>query len=153
MRFILLVILVNFSGSSLYAAALPSLPFTEKKPVKTHSFTLKDVSRIKGRKMTFKEKMQFILLQYQLKKLPRKAISSRQNRQATVSMIFGILSLVLLFTPAAVVAIPAAIVGLVFGIVSVKGNSNTKSIVGIITSGVTISVLILAFLLVSAFYY
>jgi len=153
MKSILLAILVSFSGNSLYAAALPSAPLSEKNPPKPHGLTINDVSRITGRRLTFKEKIQFILLQYQLKKLHRKAITPKQNRQATASMIFGIASILLLFTPAAVVAIPAAIVGVVLGIVSIRGNSNTKSIVGIITGGITLFILILAFILVAGFYY
>lgn len=148
----MLVILMCISGSTLNAAVVPSVPVTKKNPFKTQKLTLKDVSRVTGRKLTLKQKLQFILLQYRLKKLPRQ-VSGKQNTQATVSMILGILSILLLLTPIGILSIPAAIVGLVLGLISLKGNSNTKGIVGVITSSVTLLLILLAIILIAGYYY
>jgi hypothetical protein len=152
MKSILLAIMICISGNTLNAAVAPSVPVTEKNPLNAHRPTLKDVKRVTGRKLTLKQKLQFILLQYRMKKLPRR-VSGKQNTQATLSMILGILSIVLLLTPLGIIAIPAAITGLVLGLISLKGNSNTKSIVGVITSSVTLLLILIAIILVAGFYY
>lgn len=74
-------------------------------------------------------------------------VTPKQRKQARWSLILGIGSIVLLFTPAALLALPAAVMGLILGIKSVDGNANSEGIIGIITSSVTL----LLFLLVIAF--
>jgi hypothetical protein len=48
--------------------------------------------------------------------------------------------------------IPAAILAIVFGAKSLKGNSNAKGIVGIVTGGVTLLLLVIAIIVVLAFF-
>ena len=80
-------------------------------------------------------------------------ITERQKKWAKWSMILGIGSLVALFIPGVnLVAIPAAIEALVFGIKSVEGNSNTQGIIGIIAGGLTLVLLIAAIALLVAFF-
>lgn len=80
-------------------------------------------------------------------------ITEKQKRWAKWSMILGLAGLVLLFIPTVnIIAIPAAIVALVFGIKSVEGNSNTQGIIGIIAGGLTLVLLIAAIALLVAFF-
>jgi hypothetical protein len=48
--------------------------------------------------------------------------------------------------------IPAAILAIVFGSKSLKGNSNTKGIIGVVTGGVTLAIILLAIIIVLAFF-
>lgn len=151
MRYILFVILICFSGSTLYAS-VPVTPFNEKITPKKNRLTFRDLNRLTSKKLTLKQKLQVLLLQYRLRH-PKKAITEKQGRQATISMILGILSLVLLFTPVGIVAIPAAILGLTLGIISLQGNSNPKGLVGVITSGLTLVLLLIAVIVVASMVY
>ena len=80
-------------------------------------------------------------------------MTPKQKRWAKWSMILGIGGIVLLFLPTVgFLAIPAAIIALVFGIKSVEGNSNAQGIIGIIAGGLTLLLLILAIALLVAFF-
>ena len=50
-----------------------------------------------------------------------------------------------------ILALPAAILALIFGIQSVKGNANTKSIIGIITGSVTLVLFLIALAFFAAY--
>ena len=47
---------------------------------------------------------------------------------------------------------PAAIIAVIFGAKSLKGNSNTQGIVGVVTGGVTLLLIIVAIIVVLAFF-
>ena len=80
-------------------------------------------------------------------------MTERQKRQGKWAMILGLGSLVLLVVPTiGLLAIPAAITGLVLGIKSVEGNSNTNGIIGIIASGLTLLLLLVAIAVLAAFF-
>ncbi len=82
-------------------------------------------------------------------------LTEKQKRQANLSLILGIGSLILLllanygFSVIGLFAIPAAIIGIILGVKSLKGNTNTKGLVGIIASTVTLLIFII-FLVVIA---
>jgi hypothetical protein len=78
-------------------------------------------------------------------------MTEQQRKQAKWSMTLGIASILFLFTPIGILSLPASIIGLVLGIKSVKGNSNAKGIVGIVTSSVTILLFLLVIILVAIF--
>lgn len=67
-------------------------------------------------------------------------------------MIFGIIGILLVLGGATTIlaAIPLSIAALVLGIKSLKGNSNTAGVVGVVTGGVTIFLALLAIIYVIA---
>jgi hypothetical protein len=117
----------------------------------------KDIERFTGKKLTFFQKVKFKIAQKLLKKLSDEEMTERQRKQAQASMILGIGSIGLLLLSGAVsifglLCIPAAILAIVFGAKSLKGNSNAKGIVGIVTGGVTLLLLVIAIIVVLAFF-
>ena len=79
--------------------------------------------------------------------------TARQKRQGKASMILGISSIVGLIIPVVnILAIPAAIVAIVLGAISLKGNSNSQGIVGLVTGSVTILLVIVAIIILAAIF-
>jgi hypothetical protein len=68
-------------------------------------------------------------------------------------LIFGAVALATIFIPyVAIVSIPLAIAGLVLGIKSLNGNSNTNGILGVIFSSLVIFLGLVAIIFIAAFY-
>jgi hypothetical protein len=114
----------------------------------------KEIEKLTGKKLTLLQKIELKILQ---KKLRRQddddSMTAKQKKQATLSMIFGIAGLVLLFVPTiGLLALPFSILALVFGFLSLKGNSNTKAIVGVVTGGVTLIILLIALAFLAALF-
>lgn len=108
----------------------------------------------KNKKPTLLQKAKLKLLTIAQSKglLVEGEMTEKQKRKAKWSMILGLSSILLLFIPhIGLIAIPTAIVGLVLGIKSVQGNSNTKGIIGIIASGLTLLLLLLGIILLAVF--
>lgn len=106
----------------------------------------------KANKVTLLQKAKMKLLQFCQTKglLVEGEMTPKQKRQAKWSLILGLGSIVLLVIPyAGLLAIPAAITGLILGIKSIEGNSNTNGIIGIIASGLTLLLLLVAIVLVA----
>jgi hypothetical protein len=150
-RIITLLFISLFSMQSFAAlvppAAVtpPSLDFAKMKA--------KEIEKLTGKKLNFLQKIELKLLQ---KKLGKKGggdeITEKQKKKATLSMILGITSIVFLFIPyIGILAIPMAILAIIFGASSLKGNSNAKSIVGIVTGGVTLFLFVLAVAVILAY--
>lgn len=79
-------------------------------------------------------------------------LTEKQKRLGKWSLILGLGSIVFLVIPTiGLLAIPAAITGLILGIKSVQGNSNTNGLIGIIASALTLLLFIIAIVLVAAF--
>ncbi|MBD0295095.1 MAG: hypothetical protein ICV84_07835 [Flavisolibacter sp.] len=106
---------------------------------------------VSGRKPTLKERIITKLLERKWFKKWWSAdnpLTEKQKRQANLSLILGIGSLILLllanygFSVIGLFAIPAAIIGIILGVKSLKGNTNTKGLVGIIASTVTLLIFI-----------
>jgi len=51
-----------------------------------------------------------------------------------------------------ILSVPAAVLALVFGIKSLNGNSNTKGIIGVVTGGVTIGLILIALIFLLIFF-
>jgi hypothetical protein len=84
-------------------------------------------------------------------------ITEKQGKQAETSMILGISSIVMMLLSGVLpfiglLCIPAAILAIIFGAQSLKGNSNTKGIVGVVTGGVTLAIIILAIIVLAVFF-
>lgn len=116
----------------------------------------RDIEKITGKKLTLFQKIKLKIAQVALRKMDGE-LTEKQQKQAQTSLILGIGSLLLLLLSGAVavfglLSIPAAILAIVFGAKSLKGNSNAKGIVGVVTGGVTILIIILAVIIVLAFF-
>jgi uncharacterized membrane protein HdeD (DUF308 family) len=96
------------------------------------------------------------LAQKILKKYSDDEMTARQRKQGRISMILGILGLAFLFISLSpvlgflgILAIPSAILAIVFGSRSLKGNSNSEGIIGVITGGITIALFIIVVIVVA----
>jgi hypothetical protein len=129
-------------------SAPPKFDFTKIKA--------KDIERITGKKLTFFQKIKWKIAQVALKKI-KGEITEKQKKQAELSMILGISSIGILLLSGAIpfiglLCIPAAILAIIFGAKSLKGNSNTKGIVGVVTGGATLLLIVLAVILLAIFF-
>ena len=87
-------------------------------------------------------------------------MTEQQKSFANLSMILGIASITLLIIASlalgagiiSLLAVLAGILAVVFGAKSLKGNSNTKGIIGVVTGGLTIALFIIAILVIIAFF-
>ena len=156
--FTALLLLTTFVNASLFAASTLSVE-THPAPRSSLLFQKKnilhDLKNVSGKKPGLKERIVRKLLEKRLLKkwLGDGEMTEQQKKQAKVSLILGISSLVLLLLSTFVLtgvgiigllSIPLAIIGLIFGIRSLKGNTNTQGLIGVITSSVSIALIILA---------
>lgn len=78
------------------------------------SLNLKELKKIIGRRLTFKEKLGFKLYQHQLKRQLKNGEASGNN--GTTSLVLGIAGIAALFIPyVQIAAIPCLILALIFG--------------------------------------
>jgi uncharacterized Tic20 family protein len=104
-----------------------------------------------GKKLRFKDRIAYRVLRWKLRKKGHEVINERQRRQGNLSLIFGIASVVFLFIPVLGILSPGlAIAAIVLGIMSLKGNSNTAGIIGIICGGTTLFLFLLAVALLAS---
>lgn len=146
-----LILLFAFSFST-FAATTPQV---SKHPVPQFSkIKAKDLERFTGKKQSVWQKLQWKLLQSKWVRkalqLGQEPITDQQKKQATLSLIFGIVGFVFLFLFAPI-GLVAAILAVIFGLKSIKGNSNTKGIIGLALGATTIFIALLAIVLVAAF--
>ena len=146
------LLLFGFYILPAFAAVNPSTPI-EKTPVfDLKKIKSKEIERLTGKKLNFLQKIQLKLLQKKLRQNEDGEMTEKQKKKATWSMILGIASIVLLFIPfIGILALPAAVLALIFGVQSVKGNSNSKSIIGIVTGSVTLVLFLIALAFVAAY--
>lgn len=105
----------------------------------------KQFEKATGKKLRFKDRIAYRVLQWKLRKKGHEVIDERQRKQGNLSLLFGIASVVFLFIPVLGILAPGlAIAAIVLGIMSLKGNSNTAGIVGIICGGTVIFLFLLA---------
>ena len=117
---------------------------------------IKDIEKLLGRKMKFKEKIAFKVYQWQLKKeLSVKKEEGKKDKGKT-AMILGIIGLASIFVPyLVIISIPCTILALVFGYQAKKINpedskARTAVILGWITVGVYVLVIALVIALLAA---
>lgn len=116
----------------------------------------KDIEKITGKKFGLFQKVKIKLAQIALRKYSDGEITPKQKRQARISMILGFVGLAFLFVSLSpflgflgILSIPAAILAILFGAKSLKGNSNTEGIIGVVTGGVTLALIILAIIVIA----
>lgn len=151
---ILLLFILFFSQCSY--AAVNSNAVTPA-TVDLSKIKAKDIEKTTGKKLSFLQKMELRLLQKKLKKFRGGAITEKQKQQAQLSMILGISSLAVLLLSGllpfiGLLCVPAAIIAIIFGAKSLKGNSNTQGIVGVVTGGITLAILLLAIIVLALFF-
>ena len=135
------------------AASLPGDTPVSADPAHQLPLTPALFQKMTGKHLSFLQRIEWKLLQKKLKKVAREhpELTEKQIKQGRASMIMGIASFVFLFIPGvALLSIPLAILGLIFGLKSIKGNSNAKGVVGVVFSGVTLFLILLAIILVAA---
>jgi len=115
----------------------------------------KDVEKITGKKLTFFQKIKLKLAQKLLKKYSDGEVTAKK-KQARLSMLLGILGIAFLFISLSplfgflgILAIPSAILAVIFGSQSLRGNSNAEGMIGVITGGVTIALIIITIIVVA----
>lgn len=149
-RYLLLLVLFSFGLNALQAAIVPP-DASPKQPLPATAF------RTVAKKPTLKEKVVRWLLK---KKVFRKwidgEITEKQKKWAEISQTLGISSLVLMamaFLPyvsfLAILCVPAAIVAIILGAKSLKGNRNKEGITGVVTGSITLAVIIAAVIILA----
>lgn len=151
-----LLLLLTFAFAHVSFAAFTPNSVTEPAPV-IGKIKAKDIERFTGKKLTLFQKLQLKIVQNKLikktLKLGDEPMTEHQRKQAKWSLITGIASIVLLFVPMlGILALPAAIIAIIFGAKSLRGNSNSKGIIGIVLGGVTVLLFLLAIIVLAAFF-
>jgi hypothetical protein len=127
-------------------------------PPKFDPFKIKarDIEKITGKKLTLFQKVKLKIAQTVLKKYSNGEITEKQRKQARISMILGLVGIGLLLISLSpfvgflgILSIPAAILAVIFGSKSLKGNSNTEGVIGVVTGGVTLALILLVLVLVA----
>jgi hypothetical protein len=145
------LLLSVFFSIQVFAAVTPPGTTDKTSVADFTKMKSKEFEKLTGKKLTLLEKIQLKLLQKKLRKYDDEEITSKQKKLATWSMFLGIASLILLFIPYLVLlAIPAALLAMIFGMQSLKGNSNAKAIIGVVTGGVTLLLILVALVFVAA---
>lgn len=155
----ILLLVCIISPAFAYAATVPVNDPVPAKQVTFRNLTSADVERLTGRKLNFFQKIKLRWIQRKLMKFDEGTITEKQKRQAKASMILGISSLGLMVLPALVaatalawIAIPAAILAIILGAKSLRGNKNRQGKIGVITGSITIIILLIVIaVLASAF--
>ena len=111
------------------------------------SMKTREVERLLGRKLTFKEKLFLKIARYNIKKVSGSDANSSKGQTA---FILSLLSLFLLIVPYGILfSIPLAIIGIVMGSKARRENRNDqKAKTAIILGTITLSLFILVVLLV-----
>jgi hypothetical protein len=140
---------VEKSGTYLKATALatpPVSPYTFISNLK-----IKEAEKLLGRKMKLKEKLAFKLYQWKLKKELKKKVDETDKKGET-AFILGIVALGSLFIPyVGIVAIPCAILAIIFGNKAKKINPNDKKAkTGALLGWITLGVFVIAVAVVVA---
>jgi len=160
MRVLLIFIICGFVAlpSTLYAATITRATSSTIKPPgmayeKLASLKTKEIQKIIGRKLTFKEKISLLVLKHTFKK-------EAQTKKGNTALIFGIvgvgLLLIGLFVPFVILgAIAAAIVAIVLGSSAKRldpsdGKAQAGVLLGWITLGAIALLLIIATIVIAS---
>ena len=143
---LLLSLFFTVNSNAIVTPNLPPAPTFEPFKIKP-----KDVEKITGKKLGLFQKMKLTLAQKILKKYSNDEMTAKQKKQARISMILGILGLAFLFISLSpfvgfmgILSIPLAILAIIFGLKSLKGNSNSEGKIGVITGAATLGLIIVA---------
>ena len=155
-RIFLFVLLVTTTLlQPLFAITVaPSLPPPEPQP-KTAApvITLKDWEKATGKRLNFLQRLQWKLAQKPIRKLAANGTATeKQKKLGKLSLIFGVTGLVMLFIPyIGLLGIGLGIAAFILGLKSVKGNSNTPGLIGLIAGSLTLLLTLIAVIALAAF--
>jgi hypothetical protein len=112
------------------------------------SLTPKKYQQLTGKKLSMKQRIGLRIFQWTEKNhlLTAGEPTVKQKKYAMVSLIFGaasILPFIFIPPPFTIIALPLAIVGLIYGKKSVKGNTTTAGVLGLVFSLLTLLVFVL----------
>ena len=149
-KFYLLMLGLLFSFHSI-GAAIPEVS-VDPKPREWKKINARTIESMTGKKLTLLDRVKLTLLKWKLSKFSEdEEMTEKQKKQATASMILGIASFGLMWIPyVGILSIPAAILAIIFGAKSLKGNSNTKGIIGLAFGSATIVVILLAIIIIAS---
>jgi hypothetical protein len=149
---LLLMLFLSLYSNALIVPAAPA-------PTTFDLFKIKpsEVEKITGKKLTLLQKIKLTLAQKPLRNYGSEEMTATQKKQARVSMALGFLGLALLLLSVGVtiralglLCIPASILAIIFGAKSLKGNNNTEGIMGVVSGGVTLGIIVLAIIVIIA---
>jgi hypothetical protein len=154
---LLFALLFQTAGAATYPVAPKKLKTAPPTEILQKIAHLKpaEIEKLTGKKLTLVEKVKLKILQKRIKYgvYEEEPMTERQRKQGRWSMILGLVSIGVLFIPTVgLLAIPAAVVGLVLGIKSLKGNSNTNGMIGVIASSLTLLLIVLGLILIAALF-
>lgn len=127
-----------------------------KDPVNPYSYLssmkVREVEKLLGRKMKFKEKLSFKAFQWSIKKGIYPGKPSEKSKKGNTALILGIVAIASLFIPYLNIAsIPCAILAIIFGNQAKKTNPDDgQAKAGVILGWVTLGLIILATIIVVA---
>lgn len=157
MKSILLLALLTMGTLLQPAFAITTLPVPNHivpAPAKTPAkMTIKEWEKATGRRLSVLQRLTWKMAQKHISKSPNENTTERQRKLGRLSMILGIAGLILLFLPniLAIAGIGLGIAAFILGIKSLKGNSNTPGIVGLVAGSLTLLLTILAVVIAAAF--
>ncbi len=137
--------LVDLAAHKNVQKQMPALPMKM-----LLSLSPKKYEGLTGKKLSLKERIGLKLFQLTGRShvMTHGEPTEKQAKYGKLSLILGLSSVVMLVLPIVnLFAVPAAIVGLVFGVKSLKGNNNTNGILGVVFSGLTLFLLLLFIIL------
>ncbi|MFN2457557.1 MAG: hypothetical protein ABR502_05095 [Chitinophagaceae bacterium] len=156
----LLLTAVIFTSTKATIISSPDNASRSLHPSLKHSnITPPDHKKAAFNKLNLLHKFYLKILLKKLKKqnIAEEEITERQKKLGKLSLIFGLISIPVLLLGSVIgafslLAIPAAIIAIVLGIKSIKGNSNTRGLIGLISGSVTILLLLLGLIIALIFY-
>jgi hypothetical protein len=115
------------------------------------TLTPKQFEKATGKKLRFKDRIAYRLLQWKLRKQHHNEVDEVHRKQGHLSLLLGIASVVFLFIPEiGILSIGLAIAAIVLGILSLRGNSNTPGVIGIVCGGTVLFAVLLAVIVLTS---
>jgi hypothetical protein len=143
--------LLSFLLNTAHAAATPSFKaIASSSNINIGKIKPGVIEKLTGKRMTLLQKIQLKLLQKRIRRIDGDGeMTEKQKDWATTSLVLGLSSFGLVLIPIiGILAIPAAILAIVFGVKSLKGNSNTKGIIGIVAGGLFLLLFVAAIVII-----
>lgn len=154
--FFILVLCFRAESITIPSASKSTFETSITKPI-TPTFNIttaktKDIEKVLGRKLKFKERIAIKLFQWKFKKSLKANKEIDTDKKGKTAMILGIIGIAALFIPYLVIAaIPLAILAIVFGNQVKKADPNNgHAKAGVILGWVTLGLVTLALILVFA---
>lgn len=160
-KFILIVLITAFLAPLTFTSAVNPAGYVLRNenpltllPVeaikKIIDLTPKEFEKLTGKHLSLKDKIAFKLLKWKLKRdlrhAPEQGGTGKFEKMARMSMVFGVAAFVLAFLPfGSFLAIPAALLAIILGAVSLKKvEKKTNSIIGIVLGSSFLILLLIA---------